>query len=172
MMGKDPVDALCDLLISESTYPYAIYFAMDEQDVRTAMQEPWVGFGSDGVAVNPDMRFAGRPHPRFYGTFPRILGAYVREQKVISLPDAIRKMTSLPAQITGLSDRGVLRPGMAADITIFDPKTVSDRATFEQPSQYPIGIEYVIVNGTVVIERGTHTGALPGRVLYGRGRSQ
>jgi N-acyl-D-amino-acid deacylase len=112
IMGKEPVDALCDLLISEETFPAAIYFEMNEQDVRTAMQEPWLGFGSDGIAVNPDMKFMGRPHPRFYGTFPRILGVYVREQKVIGLPDAIRKMTSLPAQITGLNDRGVLRPGM------------------------------------------------------------
>ncbi len=170
MMGKEPVDALCDLLISEETFPYAIYFQMSEQDVRAAMQEPWVGFGSDGVAVNPEMKFEGRPHPRFYGTFPRVLGYYVRDQKVITLPDAIRKMTSLPAQITGLSDRGLLRPGMAADITIFDPVTVADKATFEEPSQYPVGIPFVIVNGTIVIDQGRHTGALPGHVLYGRGR--
>jgi N-acyl-D-aspartate/D-glutamate deacylase len=94
----------------------------------------------------------------------------VREQKVLTLPDAIRKMTSLAAQITGLLDRGLLRPGMAADIAIFDPKQVSDKATFEDPSQYPAGIAYVIVNGTVVIDQGKHTGALPGRVLYGRGK--
>ena len=115
-MGKEPVDALCDLLASEETFPYAIYFAMSEADVRTAMQQPWVGVGSDGIAVNPEMKFMGRPHPRFYGTFPRVLGVYVREQKVLSLPDAIRKMTSLPVQIIGLTDRGWLRPGMAADI--------------------------------------------------------
>jgi N-acyl-D-amino-acid deacylase len=169
-MAKEPVDALCDLLISEETFPYAIYFAMNEQDVRTAMQQPWVGIGSDGVAVNPEMAFMGRPHPRFYGTFPRVLGRYVREEKVISLPDAVRKMTSLAAQITGLSDRGLLRPGMAADVTIFDPATVSDKATFEEPSQYAVGIPYVIVNGTVVIDQGKHTGALPGQVLYGRGK--
>ena len=170
MMGKEPIDALCDLLISEETFPYAIYFQMSESDVRAGLQEPWVGIGSDGSAVNPEMKFIGRPHPRFYGTFPRVLGVYVREQKVIGLPDAIRKMTSLPAQITGLSDRGLLRPGMAADITIFDPATVADRATFEEPSQYPVGIPYVIVNGVVVVDQGKHTGALPGRVLCGHGK--
>jgi len=169
-MGKEPVDALCDLLASEETFPYAIYFAMSEADVRTAMQQPWVGFGSDGIAVNPEMKFMGRPHPRFYGTFPRVLGVYVREQKVLSLPDAIRKMTSLPVQIIGLTDRGWLRPGMAADITIFDPEKVSDTATFEDPSRYPARIPYVIVNGVVGIDQGKHSGALPGRVLYGRGK--
>ena len=169
-MKKDPVDALSELLISEVTFPYAIYFVMSEPDVRLAMQQPWVGIGSDGVAVSPDMKFIGKPHPRFYGTFPRVLGYYVREQKVLTLPDAIRKMTSFAAQITGLTDRGLLRPGMAADIAIFDPEQVSDKATFEDPSQYPAGIAYVVVNGTVVIDQGKHTGALPGRVLYGRGK--
>ena len=170
LMEKDPVDALCDLLISEETFPSAIYFQMSEQDVRTAMQEPWVGIGTDGSAVNPEMKFMGKPHPRFYGTFPRVLGYYVREQKVINLPDAIRKMTSLAAQITGLTDRGLLRPGMAADITIFDLEKISDKATFENPAQYPVGIPYVIVNGTIVIDQGRLTGALPGRILTGRGK--
>lgn len=170
MMGKDPVDALCDLLISENTSPMAIYFVMSEANVEMAMKEPWLGFGSDGVAVNPGMAFMGQPHPRFYGTFPRVLAVYVRERHVLTLPDAIRKMTSLAAQIAGLSDRGLLRPGMAADIAIFDPKTVRDKATFEDPAEYPVGIPYVIVNGVVVIDKGEHTGAKPGRVLYGRGR--
>jgi dihydroorotase/N-acyl-D-amino-acid deacylase len=171
LMGKDPVDALCDLLISEHATTMAIYFSMDEADVQLAMKQPWVGIGSDGAAVNPSMTFMGRPHPRFYGTFPRVLGVYVREQHVLTLPDAIRKMTSLPAQILGLTDRGLLRPKMAADIVVFDPKTVKDRATFEDPSQYPVGIPYVIVNGVVVIDKGEHNGAKPGRVLYGRGQS-
>ena len=170
MMGKDPVDALCDLLISEGASPYAIYFGMSDPDVDLAMKQPWLGFGSDGVAVNPDMAFMGKPHPRFYGTFPRVLGVYVRERHVLTLPDAIRKMTSLAAQIIGLTDRGVLRAGMAADITIFDANTVKDKATFENPMQYPVGIPYVIVNGVVVINKGEHTGARPGRVLYGRGK--
>jgi dihydroorotase/N-acyl-D-amino-acid deacylase len=169
-MGKDPLDALCELLISEGGSAEAVYFSMSEPDVELAMKQPWLGVGSDGVAVSPAMTFIGKPHPRFYGTFPRVLGVYVREKKVLTLPDAIRKMTSFPAQITGLTDRGLLRPGMAADITIFDPKTVTDKATFENPLLYPMGIPYVIVNGVVVISQGQHTGAKPGRVLYGRGR--
>jgi dihydroorotase/N-acyl-D-amino-acid deacylase len=171
MMGKDPLDALCDLLISEGGSAGAIYFSMSEADVTLAMKQPWVGIGSDGVAVTPDMAFMGKAHPRWYGTFPRVLGVYVREKKVLTLPDAIRKMTSLSAQITGLTDRGLLRAGMAADITIFDPKTVRDQATFESPLQYPGGIPYVIVNGVVVLDQGQHTGAKPGRVLYGRGKT-
>lgn len=170
LMRKDPLDALCDLLVSEDVFPSAIYFTMGEQDVRGAMREPWLGIGSDGSAVNPQMEFMGKPHPRFYGTFPRVLGHYVREEKVLSLPEAVRKMTALSAQIVGLSDRGVLRPGMAADIAIFDPDTVSDKATWENPAQYAVGIPYVIVNGRVVIDHGRHTGALPGRILYGRGK--
>lgn len=170
LMGKDPLDALCDLLISEGGSADAIYFSMSEPDVRLAMRQPWVGVGSDGSAVNPEMTFAGKPHPRFYGSFPRVLGYYVREQKVLTLTDAVRKMTSFSAQITGLSDRGLLRPGLAADITIFDPKTVTDKATFQNPLQYAVGIPYVIVNGEVVIDNGQHTGAKPGRVLYGRGK--
>ena len=169
-MGKDPLDALCDLLISEGGSADAVYFSMSEADVELAMKQPWLGIGSDGSAVSPAMAFVGKPHPRFYGTFPRVLGVYVREKKVLTLPDAVRKMTSFAAQITGLADRGLLRPGMAADITIFDPKTVSDKATFENPLQYPVGIPFVIVNGAVVIDQGRHTGAKPGRALYGRGR--
>jgi N-acyl-D-aspartate/D-glutamate deacylase len=171
-MGEDPVDALCDILVSENASPYAIYFGMSEPDVELAMKQPWLGFGSDGVAVNPSMAFMGVSHPRFYGTFPRVLGVYVREKHVLTLPDAIRKMTSLAAQITGLTDRGLLRPGLAADIAIFNPDTVADQATFENPMQYPVGIPYVIVNGVVVIDHGQHTGARPGRVLYGRGKHE
>jgi N-acyl-D-amino-acid deacylase len=170
LMGKDPVNALCDLLISENASPSAIYFLMSEADVELAMKAPWLAFGSDGAAVNPTMSFMGRPHPRFYGTFPRVLGLYVRERHVLTLPDAIRKMTSLATQITGLADRGILRPGMAADIAIFDPNTIADGATFEDPERYPRGMAYVIVNGVVVIDKGEHTGAKPGRVLMGRGR--
>lgn len=170
MMGKDPVDVVCDLLIADHGLTPAIYFAMTEDDVRVAMKQPWVGIGSDGQAVNPSMEFASKPHPRYYGTFPRVLGDYVREQGVLTLPEAIRKMTSLAAQIVGIEDRGVLRPGMAADVTIFEPNKVIDRATFTDPAEYPTGINYVIVNGVVVISQGQHTGAKPGRVLYGRGK--
>ena len=172
MMGKDPLDALCDLLISEGGSADAIYFSMGDADVEEAMRQPWVGVGSDGIAASPTMTFLGRPHPRFYGSNARVLGVYVRQKKVLTLPDAIRKMTSLPAQITGLTDRGLLRPGMAADVVVFDPKTVSDKATFEEPMQYAVGVPYVIVNGTVVIDKGEHTHAHPGRVLYGRGKAE
>ena len=170
MMGKDPVDALCDLLISEEGSAGAIYFSMSEPDVELAMKQPWVGIGSDGSAVSPEMVFVGKPHPRFYGTFPRALGVYVREKKVLTLPEAVHKMTGLSAKIVGFTDRGLLKPGMAADITLFDPATVIDKATFENPAQYPVGIPYVIVNGVVVIDKGEHTGARPGRVLYGKGK--
>jgi N-acyl-D-amino-acid deacylase len=170
LMGKDPVDALCDLLISEEGFAGAIYFSMSEPDVELAMKQPWVGIGSDGSAVSPEMIFVGKPHPRFYGTFPRVLGVYVREKKVLTLPEAVHKMTGLSAKIVGLTDRGLLKPGMAADITLFDPATVIDEATFENPAQYPKGIPFVIVNGVVVIDKGEHTGARPGRVLYGKGK--
>ena len=171
MMGKDPVDALCDLLISEGGSVEAIYFSMSEPDVDLAMKQPWVGIGSDGSAVSPEMIFVGKPHPRFYGTFPRVLGVYVREKRVLTLPQAVHKMTGLSAKIVGLTDRGLLKPGMAADITLFDPTTVIDKATFENPAQYPVGIPYVIVNGVVVIDKGEHTGAKPGRLLYAKGKN-
>lgn len=171
-MGKDPVDALCELLVSEGGSAEAVYFGMSEDDLRLGMQQPWVGIGSDGSAVNPGMEFIGKPHPRFYGSFARVLGRYVREEKVLTLADAIRKMTAFPAQITGLTDRGLLRPGLAADIVVFDPATVTDKATFENPNQYSAGFSYVIVNGTVVLDRGEHTGAKPGKVLRGRGTNR
>jgi len=169
-MHTDPVNALCNLLVNEGGTAYAIYFGMSEPDVELIMKQLWVGIGSDGAAVSPNMAFAGKPHPRFYGTFPRVLGVYARERHVLTLADAVRKMTSLPAHITGLKDRGLLAPGMAADITIFNPQTVSDKATFKDPLQYPVGIPYVIVNGVVVINQGEHTGSKPGEVLYGRGK--
>jgi N-acyl-D-aspartate/D-glutamate deacylase len=110
------------------------------------------------------------PHPRYFGTFPRVLGRYVRELAVLTLPDAIRKMTSLNADKLGVADRGRLRPGLRADLAVFDPARVIDTATFERPHQYPLGIEYVIVNGEVTVERGAHTGARAGQVIYGPGR--
>jgi N-acyl-D-amino-acid deacylase len=171
MMDKDPLDAYCDLLISERMGGGAIYFAVSEDDIRQALPQPWLSIGSDGGAVSPAMTWLGNPHPRYYGTFARILARYVRENNVITLPDAIRKMTSQAAAITGLTDRGLVRPGMAADINIFDPDKVEDKATFEQPMQYAVGFQYVIVNGTPVIEKGEHTGAHPGKVLYGRGKT-
>jgi N-acyl-D-aspartate/D-glutamate deacylase len=171
MRGQNPVDAIMDLLLEEDGIVGAIFFIMKEEDVRYAMQQPWVSVGSDGTAVKPEgVLGQGKPHPRWYGTFPRILGKYVRDEKVLKLEDAVRKMTSLGAQQLGIRDRGLLREGKFADIVVFDPDRVADRATFAQPHQYPVGIEYVIVNGGVVIEKGKHTGARPGKIVYGPGR--
>jgi N-acyl-D-aspartate/D-glutamate deacylase len=139
---------------------------MSEEDVRYAMKLPWVSVGSDGAAVRPDgVLGGGRPHPRCYGTFPRILGKYVREEHVLTLEDAVRKMTSLNAEKIGITTRGLLKEGKKADITIFDPRSVIDRATFEDPHQYPSGIEHVIVNGVPVVENGVHLGTKPGKIL-------
>ena len=169
--GKKPTDAVFDLLLDEDDPIPTVYFLMDEADVRTAMRVPWVSIGSDGEAVRPDGILGhGKPHPRWYGTFPRILGKYVREQKVLSLEQAINKMTLLNAEKLGISDRGQIATGKKGDVTIFNANRVIDRATFENPHQYPDGIEYVIVNGTVVIDRGNHLGPKPGKILYGKGR--
>ena len=145
----------------------AIYHAMDEVDVERIMQHPVTAIGSDGgVSVFGQ----SMPHPREYGTFARVLGRYVRERGVLTLEEAVRKMSGATAQRLGLQDRGLLREGLFADIAVFDPVRVSDRATFSEPHQYAEGFEYVLVNGTLVVDGGAHTGARPGRVLYGPGR--
>ena len=164
--GKDPFDFVFDLLIEERASVGCVYFIIDEADLALAMKQPWVAVGSDGssLAVEGPLR-AGVPHPRNFGTFPRVLGRYVRELKVIPLEEAVRKMTSLPASILGLADRGTIKAGQWADLVIFDPATVADKATFEDPFQYPVGIDTVLVNGTVVLDEGKHTNARPGKVL-------
>ncbi len=164
--GKDPFDFVFDLLIEERASVGCVYFIIDEADLALAMKQPWVAVGSDGSALATDGPLrAGVPHPRNFGTFPRVLGRYVRELKVIPLEDAIRKMTSLPASVLGITDRGTIKNGMWADLVIFDPATVADRATFEDPFQYPVGIDSVLVNGVVVLDEGQHTNARPGKVL-------
>ncbi len=169
--GGEPSDVLFDLLLEEGGSVPTVYFLMSEEDVRTALAHPLVSFCSDGVAVRPDGPLGrGKPHPRWYGTFPRILGHYARDEAVLSLEAAVHKMTGQNAEKLGIGNRGLLLPGMAADLMLFDPATVIDRATFSQPHQYPDGIEYVVVNGTVVIDNGNHTGALPGRIIYGPGK--
>lgn len=171
--GKEPTDVLYDLLLEENGSVPTIYFLMTEEDVATAMASPLVSFGSDGTAVKPEgVLGEGKPHPRWYGAFPRILGKYVREEKALSLESAIRKMTWMNAEKIGLQNRGLIREGMAADLFLFDPENIIDRATFSDPHQFPVGVEYVLVNGTVVLDESQHTGAKPGKVLYGPGCSK
>lgn len=144
-------------------------FSIDEADVRALLRSPAVLVGSDGRAVSREsVAGQGRPHPRFYGTFPRVLGHYARELGLLSLPEAVAKMTGASARVLGLRDRGFLREGYRADLTVFDPATITDRATFEEPHQYPVGLVATIVNGVTVVREGRHTGALPGRVLRRR----
>jgi N-acyl-D-aspartate/D-glutamate deacylase len=170
-VGKAPLDVLFELLVENEGSVPTVYFHHAEEDMRYALKQPFVSVGSDGAAVKTEGPLsAGHPHPRYYGTFPRVLGRYVREEKLISLEEAVRKMTSANAAKIRIYDRGLLRPGQWADVTIFNPETVIDLATFERPHQYATGVEYVIVNGKVVLERGRHTGARPGVILYGQGR--
>ncbi len=168
--GGDPVDVLFDVLLEEKGSVRTVYFHHSEADMQYALKQPFVSIGSDGSAISADGPNAGMyPHPRWYGTFPRVLGRYSRDLKVITLPDAVRKMTSMNADKINIKDRGLLKEGYWADVTIFDPATVADRATYVNPHQYPVGIPYVIVNGVVVLDNGKHTGALPGRVVRGPG---
>jgi dihydroorotase/N-acyl-D-amino-acid deacylase len=167
---KDPLDALMDVVIAGKDHVSAVYFTMSEDDVKFAMQQPFVSVGTDAGAANVQGPLSeSKVHPRAYGSFPRILGRYVREQHLLTLEQAIRKFTSLPAQRMGLKDRGMLRVGNFADITIFDPATVNDVATFEDPHHASVGIEYVIVNGVLSLEHGKPTGQLGGRPLRGPG---
>lgn len=167
--AADAYDAAFDLLIADRGRTSAIYFSFNEDALRFAMRQPWVSVGQDAGARSPDSTGAWgeRGHPRGFGTFPRILGRYVRQDSVISLEFAIRKMTSLAAQRVGLTDRGLLRPGMFADITVFDPAAIIDNATFEQPQQLSTGVTHVMVNGQLVVDDGKVTAALPGRALRG-----
>jgi dihydroorotase/N-acyl-D-amino-acid deacylase len=168
--NKDPMDALFDILIEDQAFTECAVFGMSEPDVSFAVQQPWVAFDNDSGGAAPEgLLGAEHPHPRAYGTFPRILRKYVREEKLLTLPDAIRKMSALPAQRMRLTDRGVLKQGMWADVVVFDPDTIRDLATFESPNQLSQGMEYVLVNGVPVIEQGKMTGKLPGKVLRGPG---
>ncbi len=168
--SADPLDVLFDFLLEENGSIPTIYAHHEEKDMNLALSQPWCSIGSDGLAhatEGPLRR--GSPHPRSFGTFPRVLGVYAREKKLLTLEDAVRKMTSLNAEKIGLQDRGAIRPGAFADLALFDPARVIDRATYLEPFQYPEGIEVVIVNGQVTIDRGRHTGARAGRPLR-RGR--
>jgi N-acyl-D-amino-acid deacylase len=167
LWNKDPIDALCDFLIQDPSTGVAV-FGMSQPDVTLALQQPWVAIDNDSEGTSPEgILGQAHPHPRAYGTFPRILSKYVREEKALTLEDAIRKSSALPAQRMRLTDRGVLKEGMWADVVIFDPATVHDRATFDNPNQLSEGMEYVLVNGIPVIDQGKMTKALPGKVLRG-----
>jgi N-acyl-D-amino-acid deacylase len=173
LWNRDPMDALFDLLIEDQAYTGVAVFGMSEDDVALALQQPWTSVCNDSSGASPEgLLGQEHPHPRAYGTFPRILRKYVREENKLALEDAIRKFTALPAQRVRLTDRGVLKEGMWADIVIFDPATIKDLATFGEPNQLSQGMEYVLVNGAPVIDQGKMTGTLPGRVLRGPGYRQ
>ena len=167
---KDPLDALFDFILADHAQTGAIYFMMSEDDMRAAMKAPFVSFCTDSGSRATDGPLAGsKSHPRGWGSYPRILGKYVRDEHLLSLEAAIQKMTGGPAARVGLKDRGLLKTGMFADITVFDPKTVIDHATFEEPNQFPVGIEYVLVNGQLSVDKGQRTSALAGQVIRGPG---
>jgi len=159
----DPADTCLTLMAEDGGRISGMFHTMSDEDVELVMKQPWVAIASDGSAINLDA--AGVPHPRYYSTNVRVLGHYVRDRHVLSLEDAIRKMTSLPAQILGLRDRGQLRDGFAADVVVFDPATVGETNSFEKPKSYARGVDYVLVNGGIVIDNGVHSGAKPGRAI-------
>jgi N-acyl-D-amino-acid deacylase len=163
----DPADTCLTLMAEDGGRISGMFHTMSEDDVRLVMRQPWVSIASDGSAIN--LNAAGVPHPRNYSTNARVLGHYVRDQHVLTLEDAVRKMSSLPAQILGLRDRGQLREGFAADVVVFDPATVGETNSFEKPKSYATGVDYVLVNGVLVIDKGQHTGARPGRPIPGTG---
>lgn len=171
MRGKDPVETIMDLLLEDRSRIDTLYFLMSEANIKKEIARPWVSFGSDEASQAPEGAFLkSNPHPRAYGNFARLLGRYVREEKIISLEEAVKRMTSLPATNLGLDHRGFLQEGMFADVVVFDPKTIADKATFEKPHQYAVGMKHVFVNGAQVLKDGEHTGAKPGRALWGPGK--
>jgi N-acyl-D-aspartate/D-glutamate deacylase len=168
--AKDPVDVIMDVVTADRANTGNVIFMMSEDDVRLALKHPLVSLGTDSGASATDGIFSQeKSHPRAWGSAARILGKYVREEKLLTMEEAIRKMTSLPASRMGLADRGIIRPGMTADLVAFDPDTVKDKATFENPLQYSEGIPYVAVNGQLVVDGGQITSARPGRPLLGPG---
>src|SRR5437016_5380264 len=171
MRGKDPIDTAMDLVAEDESRIGAVYFMMSEENVKKEIAKPWISFGSDEASQAPEGVFLkSNPHPRAYGNFARVLGKYVRDEKAIALPEAIRRLSALPATNLGLDHRGFLKEGMFADVVVFDPATIADHATFENPAQYATGMKNVFVNGREVLKDGEHTGAKPGRALYGPGK--
>jgi N-acyl-D-amino-acid deacylase len=171
MRGKDPIETIMDLISEDESRIDTVYFMMSEENVQKEIAKPWISFGSDEASQAPEGVFLkSNPHPRAYGNFARGLGKYVRDEKVITLPEAIRRLSALPATNLGLDHRGFLKEGMFADVVVFDPATIADRATFEKPHQYAVGVKHVFVNGVQVLKDGEHTGAKPGRALWGPGK--
>ena len=171
MRGTDPENTILDLVLEDQSRVGTVYFLMDEENVKKQIRYPWVSFGSDGESSAPEGVFLkSNPHPRAYGNFARLLGKYVRDEKVISLQEAIRRLTSLPAGNLGLDRRGALKAGYFADVVIFDPNTIADRATFEKPHQFAVGVRDVFVNGVQMLRDGEHTGKFSGRALWGPGK--
>ena len=170
MRGKDPIETIMDLISEDESRIGTIYFLMSEENVKKELAKPWISFGSDEASQAPEGVFLkSNPHPRAYGNFARVLGKYARNEKVITLPEAVRRLSALPATNLGLDDRGFIQDGMFADVVVFDPATIADRATFDKPHQYAVGMKHVFVNGVQVLKDGEHTGAKPGRALAGPG---
>ena len=171
MRGKDPVETIMDLISEDESRIDTIYFLMSEENVKKELAKPWISFGSDEASQAAEGIFLKwNPHPRAYGNFARVLGKYVRDEKVITLPEAVRRLSALPATNLGLDHRGFIQDGMFADVVVFDPAKIADRATFDKPHQYAVGMKHVFVNGVQVLKDGEHTGAKPGRALAGPGK--
>jgi len=167
---KPWLDVLFQALIDNHGAIPALYYHHTEEDMRNALKMPFVSIGTDGSAMKAEEGSGGNPHPRSFGTFARLMGKYVRDEKLLTLEDAVRKASWANARKAHLSDRGLLAPGKWADVTVFDPATIADKATYEKPYQYAVGVQYVLVNGKLVIDGGRHTGARPGAILYGPGK--
>jgi N-acyl-D-amino-acid deacylase len=173
MRGKDPITTIMDLILEDQSRIESIYFLMSEENVKKELAKPWISFGSDEASQAPEGVFLkSNPHPRAYGNFARVLGKYVRDEKVIPMAEAVRRLSGLPATNLGLDHRGFIKEGMFADVVVFDPAAISDLATFEKPHQYAVGVKQVLVNGVQVLRDGEHTGAKPGRALWGPGKTR
>ncbi|MDP9186059.1 MAG: D-aminoacylase [Verrucomicrobiota bacterium] len=171
MRGKDPIETIMDLISEDESRIGTIYFVMSEENLKKEIAKPWISFCSDEASQAPEGVFLkSNPHPRAYGSFARVLGKYARDERVIPMPEAIRRLSAFPATNLGLDHRGILKEGMFADVVLFDPATIADHATFEKPHQYATGVKHVFVNGVQVIKDGEHTGAKPGRALWGPGK--
>jgi N-acyl-D-amino-acid deacylase len=173
MRGADPAETVMDLVLEDRSRVLAVYFLMSEENVKKQLRLPWLSFCSDGESQAPEGDFLkSSVHPRCYGNFARVLGKYTRDEKVLTMEEAVRKLSGLPATNLGLEGRGFLKEGMFADVVIFDPATIADRATFEKPHQYSVGMKHVFVNGVQVLRDGEHTGATPGRAVWGPGKKR